>query len=119
MFQWDAVDFSPDLWGQNVLKTFEMAIRHNRRTTRTELESFLALDLLSLTFKNIFLVLLRGGRSPPWIRHWSAAELWFSRLAEPCVVLRCVACVTLSHVALRSSINAASVEKKLDAGQSP
>jgi len=60
MFQWDAVDFSPDLWGQNVLKTFEMAIRHNRRTTRTELESFPALDLLSLTFKNIFLALLLG-----------------------------------------------------------
>ena len=33
MFQWDAVDTSPDLGGQNVLKTFEMAIRHNRRTT--------------------------------------------------------------------------------------
>jgi len=26
MFQWDAVDTSPDLAGQNVLKTFEMAI---------------------------------------------------------------------------------------------
>jgi len=38
MFQWDAVDTSPDSWDQNVLKTFEMAIRHNRQTTRTELE---------------------------------------------------------------------------------
>ena len=39
MFHWDAVDTSPDLRGQNVLKTFEMmAILHNRRTTRTELE---------------------------------------------------------------------------------
>jgi len=27
--------------------------------------SFLSLDLFSLTFKNIFLALLRGGRSPP------------------------------------------------------
>jgi len=36
--QWDAVDTSPDLKSQNVLKTFEMAIRNNRRTTRTELE---------------------------------------------------------------------------------
>jgi len=26
-----------DLGGRNVLKTFEMAIRRNRRTTRTEL----------------------------------------------------------------------------------
>jgi len=38
MFQWDAVDTSPGLGGQNVFKTFEMAIRHNRWTTRTELE---------------------------------------------------------------------------------
>jgi len=38
MFQWDVVDTSPDLGGQNVLETFEMAIRHNRRTARTELE---------------------------------------------------------------------------------
>ena len=38
MFQWDAVDTNPDLEGQNVIKSFEMAIRHNRRTTRTELE---------------------------------------------------------------------------------
>ena len=56
--------------GQNVLKTFEMAIRHNRRTTRTESESFLSLDLFSLSFKNIFLVLFRGGgRSPPFPPH--------------------------------------------------
>jgi len=38
MFQWDAVDTSPDLGGQNVLKTFEMATWRNRRTTRTELD---------------------------------------------------------------------------------
>ena len=38
MFQWDAVDNSPDVGGQNVLRTLEMAIRHYRRTTRTELE---------------------------------------------------------------------------------
>jgi len=35
---WDAVDTSPDIGGQHVLKTFESAIRHNRRPTRTELE---------------------------------------------------------------------------------
>ena len=29
MFQWDAVDTSPDVGRQNVLKTVEMAIRHN------------------------------------------------------------------------------------------
>ena len=38
MFQWDAVDTSPDLAGRNVRKTFEMAIPHDGQTTRTELE---------------------------------------------------------------------------------
>jgi len=38
LFQWDAVDISRDLLGQNVLKIFELATRHNKRTTRTELE---------------------------------------------------------------------------------
>jgi len=50
---WDAVDTSPDLGGQNAVKIFEMAIRHDRRPTRTQLESFLSLNLFSLTFKNI------------------------------------------------------------------
>ena len=63
MFQWDAVDTSPDLGSQNILETFEMATRHTRWTTRTELESFLSLDLFSLTFNNIFLAVLGGGRS--------------------------------------------------------
>ena len=31
-------DTSPDLAGQNVLKTFWMAVWHNRRTTQTQLE---------------------------------------------------------------------------------
>jgi len=40
VFQWDSVDAIPiyGLGGQNDLKTFEMAIRHKRQTTRTELE---------------------------------------------------------------------------------
>jgi len=59
----DAIDTSPDLGDQNGLKTVEMAIRHKRRPddrngTR---ERFLSLYLFSLTFKNIFLVLLRWG----------------------------------------------------------
>ena len=66
VFQWDASDATFDLGGQNVLRTFEMAIRHYRRTTRTEREreNFLSPDLFSLTFKNIVVSLLRG-RSPP------------------------------------------------------
>jgi len=54
MFQWDVVDICPDVGGQNVLRTFEMAIRYNRRPTRTELEreSFLSLNLFALSFKN-------------------------------------------------------------------
>jgi len=59
IFQWDAIDASADLWDQNVLRTFEMAIRHKRRATGTELESFLSLDSFSLTFKFFF------GPSPP------------------------------------------------------
>jgi len=42
----------PDLRGQNVLKTFKMAIRPKRRKTRTELESFVSLDLFSLNVQN-------------------------------------------------------------------
>ena len=59
----DAVDTSPDLGDQNGLKTFEMAIRRERRPDDTNgtRERLLSLDLFSLTFKNIFLVLLRWG----------------------------------------------------------
>jgi len=35
---WDAIDISPDLGGQNLLKTFKMAIRHNTWLTGRELE---------------------------------------------------------------------------------
>jgi len=34
---WDAVDTSPDLAGQNVVKTFEMAIQRNTRTKETKI----------------------------------------------------------------------------------
>jgi len=54
MFQWNAVDTSPDVGDQNVLETFEMAIWHKRRTAQTELEFSVTGFLLSLTFKNIF-----------------------------------------------------------------
>ena len=63
MFQCDAVDTSPDLWarGQNVPQNFDMAIWHNRRTTRTELERvFCRWIYFHLRSKNIFLALLRG-----------------------------------------------------------
>ena len=75
MFQWDAVDNSPDLVSQNVLKTFERAIGHNRWTTRTELERVFCCWLyFHSRSKNILLALFRGGgRSPPspprWICH--------------------------------------------------
>ena len=67
MFQWDAVDTNPDLVGQNVLKTFKMAIQHNRRTTRTELERVLCRWIYSHLRLKIFpgpLAAVRG-RSPP------------------------------------------------------
>jgi len=61
MFQWDAVDTSLD-WGggQNVLKTFEIAIQHNRRTTRTELQR-----LIFTYLQNIFLPSYGGGGDRP------------------------------------------------------
>ena len=62
---WDAVDTSPDLGGQNALKTFEMVIRHDRRPTRTEFESCLSLNLFSLTFKNILWPSYGGGAIAP------------------------------------------------------
>jgi len=51
MFQWDAVDTSPDLGGRNVLKTFEIAIRHSTNGIG---------EFCVPTFKNIFIVRLRG-----------------------------------------------------------
>ena len=61
MFQWDFVDTSPDLAGQNVRKTFEMAGRHSRRTTRTELERvFRRWIYFHSRSKKYFLALLRG-----------------------------------------------------------
>jgi len=61
MFHRDAVDTSPDFGGRNVLKTFEMAIRHNWRTTRTELESEFSLAGSIFTYlQKYFLAHLRG-----------------------------------------------------------
>jgi len=51
MFQWDAVDISRDLLGQNVLKIFELATRHNKRTTRMELKrEIVFVDGIILTY---------------------------------------------------------------------
>ena len=60
MFQRDAVDTVPDLGDQNVLKTSETAIGHNRQTTRTELE-FSVAGFIFTYVQNIFLVVLGGG----------------------------------------------------------
>ena len=57
---------SPDLKCRNVLKTFEMAIWHNRRTTWTELEGvFCRWIYFRLRSKIFFLPSYGGGRSPP------------------------------------------------------
>ena len=65
MFQWDAVDTNPDLEGQNVIKSFEMAIRHNRRTTRTELQSFFVAGFILTDVPKYFSGFLMGGASAP------------------------------------------------------
>ena len=72
MFQCDAVDTSPDLGVKISSKTFEMAIRHNRRTTRTELERvFCRWIYFHLRSKIFLLALLRSAIAPIWIRHCS------------------------------------------------
>jgi len=65
MFQWDAVDTSPDLGGQNVLKTFEMAIRHYRRTTWTELERVFCCSIFFTYIEVYFYGPLQGGGDRP------------------------------------------------------
>jgi len=61
---WDADDTSPDLGGQNVLKTSEMAIRHNRRTARTELE-FSVAGFIFTNVRKYFSGPLTGRNCPP------------------------------------------------------
>ena len=63
--QWDAVDTGPDLRCQNVLTTFETAIRHNRRTTQTELEKVFCRWIYFHLHSKIFFWPSYGGRSPP------------------------------------------------------
>jgi len=61
-------DTSPDLEGQNVLKTFEMA---NRPTIRTELEGVLSVAVFIFTYvQKYFAGLLSATIAPRvWIRH--------------------------------------------------
>jgi len=61
-----AVDISPDIGGQNVFRTFETAIRHNRRPTRTELERVFCRWVYFHLRSKIFSVSLTvGGIAPP------------------------------------------------------
>ena len=71
MFQWDAVDTSPDLAGQNVPKTVEMAIRRDRRERERVFCRWIYFHLRSKIF---FWPSYGGGdrpiAPPPWIGHW-------------------------------------------------
>jgi len=61
----DAVHASPDLGGQNVLKTFKMAIRHNRRPTDTNvIRERVFCRWIYFHLKNVFLALLRAAIAP-------------------------------------------------------
>jgi len=96
MFQWDAVDTSPDLGSQNLKypRNLRNGHRHTRWTTRTELESFLSLDLFSLTFNNIFLAVLGGGEAIAPIAPPMDLPLLLVRCCPWRVTLsRCPACV--------------------------
>jgi len=60
--------------GQNVLKIFEMTTRHNRRTTRTELDRvfcrWIYFHLRSKLYSDLLTGALAPLPSPPQIRHW-------------------------------------------------
>jgi len=76
MFQWDAVDTSRDLGGQNVPPP-KKNFRNGYLTKQTDdtdgiTDSFLSLALFSLTFKIIFLAVLRRGHPPYRAPHGSA-----------------------------------------------
>ena len=86
-----AVDISPDIGGQNVLRTFETAIRHNRRPTRTELERVLCRWVYFHLRSKIFSVSLTVGGSPP------AFLLWICHCPIHCQVLGiCVVLLVLT-----------------------
>jgi len=75
MFQWDAVDTSRDLGGQNVPP--KKSFRNGYLTKQADdtdgiTDSFLSLALFSLTFKIIFLAVLRRGHPPYRAPHGSA-----------------------------------------------
>ena len=94
MFQWDAVDTSPNLDSQNVIKTFEMAIRHDRRTIRTELERvFCRWMYFYLRSKIVFWLSYRGGGAiarvafhldPPLMTAAANHKMRASRLVASC-----------------------------------
>ena len=74
MFQWDVVRPNTREGGQNVLKTFNVTGgRHEHRPNYRSFY-FMSLDLFSLTFKNIFLVVLRQRSPPPSPAYGSATE---------------------------------------------
>jgi len=68
-----AVHASPDLGGQKVLKTFKMAIRHNRRPTDANvIRERVFCRWIYFHLKNVFSGPLTGGhrprRQPPPLR---------------------------------------------------
>jgi len=94
MFQWDAADTGPNLGGQNVLKTFEMATRHDRRTPKTELDRvFCRWIYFHLRSQNILWLSCGGGRSSLWIHYCPFLWLWFVECVCVCV---CV-CVSVTR----------------------
>jgi len=102
MFQWDAADTGPNLGGQNVLKTFEMATRHDRRTPKTELDRvFCRWIYFHLRSQNILWLSCGGGGDRPY--ESTTAHFCGYGLSSVCVcVCACVracvrVCVCVSH----------------------
>jgi len=80
MFQWDIVRPNTREGGQNVLKTFNVTGGRHEHNYRSFY--FMSLDLFSLTFKNIFLAVLRERSPLPrlWICHWAIRHYTYTRL---------------------------------------
>ena len=62
---WDAVDTSPDLGGQNALKTFEMVIRHIQAADTNGIGEFSVVEFIFTYVQKYFMTLLRGGGDRP------------------------------------------------------
>ena len=64
---------------QNVLRTFEMVIRHvGRMMTTAYIREFSVAVFILITFRNIFSGRLTGGSVAEWLACWTQAQKGFA-----------------------------------------